>query len=353
MNFKVVFFGQGPSGKTSIISKALDNQFNDSPEMTIGSRHVDSRKMGLHIFDTSGHERYRSLNAIISQDAKLGVYCIDLTKPVDTKSIKQELEDYKKPNPGLNLILVGTKCDLPDQQITKIQLDELARELGATNTFVTSAKCGDGVNELFAKIHELAEADDLAQKSTIAAMSEMELAISKLPAQSPLRVSMTALAQHLAALPLPQRNTIERAANNLVEALLLASNPQMKFTAIETFQQSCRLDEKHCLAKNAAKALLVVVAVALVTLIAGMVGFGIGFACGSWTGPGAFISGVLAGGTTAAMAATYTSAALGIGAGIYVGHRLFKPAPVTGLIAEVASKAQNYKIDPRDVVITL
>jgi small GTP-binding protein len=349
MDFKVVFFGQGPSGKTSIISKALNNQFNDSPEMTIGCRYVESKKTGLYIFDTSGDERYRSLNAIISHDAKLGIYCIDLTKPVDTKSIKQELEDYKERNLGMNLIFVGTKCDLPDQQITKSQLDELARELGATSSFVTSAKRGDGVNELFAKIDELAEADDLLQKSTSAAMSEMELAISKLPADSALSVSMTALAQHLAALPLSRRNTIERAANTLVDALQLASNPSMKSKAIETFQRRCHFETME---KNILKAISVVAIVALVTLIAGMVGFGIGFACGSWAGPGAFISGVLAGGTTAAMAATYTSAALGLGAGIYSAHRLFKPAPVTELIADVASKAKKFD-DSNLVVLTL
>lgn len=75
-------------------------------------------------------------------------------------------------------------------------------------------------------------------------------------------------------------------ADSLVQALQNESAD--KATAIETFANNYHviLEGKHPNIKNA---VLAVTTTAVVTVLAGLVGFGIGFAAGIWTGPGAFI----------------------------------------------------------------
>ena len=74
-------------------------------------------------------------------------------------------------------------------------------------------------------------------------------------------------------------------------------------------------------------AVLALAATALVSLLVGIVGFGIGFAAGIWTGPGAFISAVLAC-TAAAVTVATVSSTLGIGAGAYMFFHTDKKASV-------------------------
>ena len=84
------------------------------------------------------------------------------------------------------------------------------------------------------------------------------------------------------------------------------------------------------------KAVLSVAAAAVVTLIAGFVGFGIGFAAGSWTGPGAFITGFMSG-SAAAASVVGASGCLGLLAGGLAAHGLFKESKEAIALTEFAA----------------
>ena len=102
--------------------------------------------------------------------------------------------------------------------------------------------------------------------------------------------------------------------------------------AIQTFEDTCNdvIGESvpMSLREKVLKAVAAVAVAALVTVLAAAIGFGIGFAAGLWTGPGAFISGVLAGGAAAVTVAA-ASASLGVGGGVISAHGLFKPKKET------------------------
>ena len=141
---------------------------------------------------------------------------------------------------------------------------------------------------------------------------------------------------------------ISEAATLLMDCL---NNPELslfdKNGAIQTFENTCNdvIGESvpMSLREKVLKAVAAVAVAALVTVLAAAIGFGIGFAAGLWTSPGAFISGVLAGGT-AAVAVAAASASLGVGGGVISAHGLFKPKKETLLqdsVQAVVSAAKD------------
>lgn len=96
-------------------------------------------------------------------------------------------------------------------------------------------------------------------------------------------------------------------------------------------------------AKLIAGALVCVAATVVGCVLGAAIGVGIGFATGVVSGPGAFITALVAafiGGLEVSMvAATYTGAALGLGAGVYCSNHFFNPAASEKQVQQVASLA--------------
>jgi hypothetical protein len=95
--------------------------------------------------------------------------------------------------------------------------------------------------------------------------------------------------------------------------------------AYAEFQAKCNkiLDKKDAVALNA---ILTTLAIVVTMVLVALIGFGIGFVAGLWTGPGAFFAGVAAGSAAACSVVAATGAA-GILTGALVGHGLFKKKP--------------------------
>lgn len=89
-------------------------------------------------------------------------------------------------------------------------------------------------------------------------------------------------------------------------------NPQKtdKSKPIDNFVTRCGHILNGHPAKKAMNFVLKLAAVAVITVIAGLIGFGIGFAAGAWSGPGAFFTG-LAGGSAAAVAVVAAAGVVG------------------------------------------
>jgi small GTP-binding protein len=153
---KVVFLGPSSSGKTSLIHRFVKGSFYDQ-QPTIGTafytREVDtgSDVVSLHIWDTAGMERYKSLVPRYSKGASVAVIVFDLTDPGSYAAGKKVLAET--PNlcdPDTIPFFVGNKVDSP----SAIDIED-AREFAEQNRAVfieTSAKSGENVNELFQQI---------------------------------------------------------------------------------------------------------------------------------------------------------------------------------------------------------
>jgi len=159
---KIVLLGDVSVGKTSIASRYCKNSFNDYHINTIGGAYqqqkvvLDNGNMvKLHIWDTSGQERFRAMTNLYYRDAQVALLTYDITNESSFNSIDfwiQELK-YKVENENMILCLVGNKCDVSndERRISTAQGKKFAQENNMI-FYETSAKTGEGVTNLFVTI---------------------------------------------------------------------------------------------------------------------------------------------------------------------------------------------------------
>ena len=159
---KIVLLGDVSVGKTSIASRYCKNSFNEHHINTIGGAYQQQKvvlsngaMVKLHIWDTSGQERFRAMTNLYYRDAQVAILVYDIKSESSFASIEfwiQELK-YKVENENMILCLVGNKCDV-SQDERKISTNK-GKNFAQENNMIfyeTSAKTGEGVKDLFVTI---------------------------------------------------------------------------------------------------------------------------------------------------------------------------------------------------------
>ena len=159
---KICLLGDVSVGKTSIASRFCKNSFNDNYINTIGGAYQQQNiilnngvKMKLHIWDTSGQDKFRSMTNIYYRDAQVAILTYDVTNEQSLDSLTywlKELND-KVDQDNMLLCLAGNKNDVDASQ--KRVLTSKGKEFAEKNNMLfyeTSAKTGAGVKELFQAI---------------------------------------------------------------------------------------------------------------------------------------------------------------------------------------------------------
>ena len=98
-NCKVVLLGESGVGKTSIISRFINDTFEEGLMTTTGASYAgkelifkdfNNQVVKFEIWDTAGQEKYRSLTQIFYKDASIAILVYDIT---DSDSF-EELQNY-------------------------------------------------------------------------------------------------------------------------------------------------------------------------------------------------------------------------------------------------------------------
>ena len=159
---KICLLGDVNVGKTSIASRFCKNSFNENYINTIGGAYQQQNvvlnngtKMKLHIWDTSGQDRFRSMTNLYYRDAQVAILTYDVTNEQSLDSLNywlNELND-KVDQENMLLFLAGNKCDVvsSEKKVPLSQGKKFAEDHNMT-FFETSAKTGAGVKELFQAI---------------------------------------------------------------------------------------------------------------------------------------------------------------------------------------------------------
>jgi Ras-related protein Rab-5C len=159
---KIVLLGDVSVGKTSIASRYCKNSFNDHHINTIGGAYQQQKvvlpngsMVKLHIWDTSGQERFRAMTNLYYRDAQVAILTYDITNEQSFSSIDFWIKElkYKVENENMILCLVGNKCDVNsnEKKVTTLKGKNFAAEHNMI-FFETSAKTGEGVKDLFVTI---------------------------------------------------------------------------------------------------------------------------------------------------------------------------------------------------------
>lgn len=161
-DMKVVMVGDSSVGKTCLVLRYIERQFQDSIS-TIGASFV-MKSWGYYniaIWDTAGGEKYAGLSTFYYRNASAAILAFDM---FDRKSFEILVQRYI---PILNnvssaklKVVVATKRDLLKTQVRMVSEKEgidLAKESnphldfsrGNVPYFETSSKTGENVDEMF------------------------------------------------------------------------------------------------------------------------------------------------------------------------------------------------------------
>ena len=152
---KILILGDSGVGKTSILVRYCDNIFNDSQITTIGIDYkkktfeFDNKRLKLDIWDTAGHERYRSIAESFYKGAHGVILAYSCDLRTSFKNVSKWMEQLDKHAASdIYKVIVANKNDLVDRTVTFEEGNKLADEYGV-KFFETSAKTDNNIGELF------------------------------------------------------------------------------------------------------------------------------------------------------------------------------------------------------------
>ncbi|KAK4639663.1 Vacuolar protein sorting-associated protein 21 [Podospora bellae-mahoneyi] len=173
---KLVLLGEAAVGKSSLVLRFVNNDFQENKEPTIGAAfltqkcNLPTRTIKFEIWDTAGQERFASLAPMYYRNAQAALVVYDLTKPTSLIKAKHWVAELQRQaSPGIVIALVGNKLDLTNdsaggdgegagagdgEDARKVTIEEAksyAEEEGLL-FFETSAKTGYNVTEVFTAI---------------------------------------------------------------------------------------------------------------------------------------------------------------------------------------------------------
>ena len=152
----MIIVGNTNIGKSSIMQRYVKKKFTANSTETVGVDFMQSRyksendeKCVIKIWDTCGQERYRSLIKSYFNSSDGIIIGFDLTNIQSFKDVTMWLNKADQAgNPGVPMVLVGNKNDLTEErQVDFGEAQHLANKLNL-NYFETSAKTGDGIEQL-------------------------------------------------------------------------------------------------------------------------------------------------------------------------------------------------------------
>ena len=156
--FKLLTLGESTVGKSSIILRYTNDQFNQQLLSTTGidfrTKIIDynDKKIKLVIYDTSGQERYRTIAANYYKNADGILFVYDISNK-NTLTFKYWLEQIREKSSIKSIVLFGNKIDLDEgedenftRQISTEEGKKVAEEFDL-KLFEGSAKNGKNINE--------------------------------------------------------------------------------------------------------------------------------------------------------------------------------------------------------------
>ena len=154
--FKVLLLGDSDVGKSSLILRYTEETFNSKLVNSIGvdfkmkKKEIDGKIIKVQIWDTAGHERFRSITYSYYRGANAIIIVFDITDKKSFLSITEWLKQIEKhAKENVFKFLVGNKSDLAEER--KVTFEE-AKEYADKHDLPyieTSAKEGININELF------------------------------------------------------------------------------------------------------------------------------------------------------------------------------------------------------------
>ena len=156
IQMKFLLIGEQAVGKSSLINQYIEGKFEENLLCAAGLDlkkkiiKINDKSVKLMIYDSAGHERFRTLskNQINSSKGILIVY--DVTEKESFEALNFWMKSFKEnANKDAICLIIGNKIDLKEKRIIEYNEGKNFAEKYGVKFIETSAKSAEGVNEAF------------------------------------------------------------------------------------------------------------------------------------------------------------------------------------------------------------
>ena len=157
VKIKVLFMGDRSIGKTSLLNRFIKGEFSESIEstqdphnekkkITVGKREVEFEITDLPEVDDG-------MTSSQFTGVKVAIGLLDVTKPETKENVRNFLGMATRLNNYDNFmkVICALKCD-EEAKVTDEELTDMVDKLQAAKFYKTSAKSGEGVEQMFVDI---------------------------------------------------------------------------------------------------------------------------------------------------------------------------------------------------------
>ncbi|MHA2181967.1 MAG: GTP-binding protein [Promethearchaeota archaeon] len=154
--FKIVIFGEGGCGKTTLRKRFMTNVFDSHSQKTIGVEFetkeidLDGKEVKLMIWDFAGEERFRYMFPKYIYGAMGGILMYDISDYSSFSRIGEWLSLINGTNQRFPIILLGGKSDKDFiREISWREGEKFARSMNLYGFTECSSKTCENVKESF------------------------------------------------------------------------------------------------------------------------------------------------------------------------------------------------------------
>ncbi len=159
---KIVVSGHFGVGKTSLIRRFVEDSFSDNYKVSIGV-HIAKKEVqisetnlvSLILWDLEGTDDLNQIRNSYLLGTHGLIYVFDVSRPSTFQNLNGDLAIMAEKLPNIPKLIVGNKVDL----IVPEKLDELLQRKNISADYLTSAKTGDKVNDLFLRLAKVLSPD--------------------------------------------------------------------------------------------------------------------------------------------------------------------------------------------------
>ena len=161
LEFKIVLLGDLSVGKSSIANRYIKGNFSNKYIATIGGSFYakniklkNNELIKLHIWDTGGSERFKSISNIYYRNADGALLIYDVTNEYSLFNLNYWIKELKSKVNNLVIAIVGNKIDVNDnlRVVSFIKSLEFAKNNNIDICKEISAKNGFGVDDIFYEV---------------------------------------------------------------------------------------------------------------------------------------------------------------------------------------------------------
>jgi len=182
-NIKSVIVGDGAVGKTCLLVSYTTNAFPHEYIPTVFDNYsatvmVDGRPINLGLWDTAGQEDYDRLRPLSYPQTDVFILAFSILQPHSFQNIKTKWwPEVQHHAPDVPIILIGTKCDLRNDQTLIDSLKsrgmnvvkneegrQMAEDIGAAGYIECSALTQEGLKLVFDEAIKAALKDQASKR---------------------------------------------------------------------------------------------------------------------------------------------------------------------------------------------